>query len=230
MSDNKIRQKRKELCLSTKELSMMTKIPESKIFAYENNEVNATKATIKKICKATNTKINDWVDDTYFYYEKKVEFTKEERGKALDTYFQALIRSDNAIIMTFDALIEMKELEYDNGKILNLSDFAQNLFVNVVQEKMKVISQELKVYRKDHIPSPAPIIIEEGTHDFEILVSECKNILSNNDVESMDVIIRALNEMGYIDKSGQPIGKAINFFSLIVSQRIKNVSKNKKEA
>lgn len=231
---NKIREKRKILTLSIKELSKISKVPEDDIKAYEKNEVKANKSTINKFAKATDTHINDWVDEVYF----KENVNKRKTNKEVDSkevlmsLFTAINRSDDLLDILSSALLEMNEIN-DN---MELSDFAEKLLASVTKIKLKLLvnrvidKDKIKDNNSEHSSIKSnPSSVKDSFIDYKSdntlnkLINECKEIFKGSD--KMDIIIAALYNMGEIDENNKS-EKAVVLLETIIHNKIKNASNN----
>lgn len=227
---NKIREKRKTLTLSIKELSKISKVPEEDIKSYEKNEIKASKNTINKFAKATNTHVNDWVDEVYF----KKTVTKRKTNKEIDSkdmlmsLFTAINRSDDLLDILSSALLEMNEINTD----IELSDFAEKLLVSVTKIKLKLlVNRSIDANRiKDNNSGQSSIksksdsiknsfIDYKSDNTLNKLINECKEIFKGSD--KMDIIINALCDMGEIDENSKS-EKATLLLETIIHNKIKN--------
>ncbi|GEM_PF-3994892 len=231
---NRIREKRKALTLSIRELSKISKVPEDDIKSYEKDEVKASKNTINKFAKSTNTHINDWVDEVYF----KKTITKRKTNKEVDSkdvlmsVFTAINRSDDLLDTLYSALLEMNEINAD----LELSDFAEKLLVSVTKIKFKLLvntvidTDRIKDNNSEHSSIESkPGNIENSFIDYKSdntlnkLINECKDIFKGS--EKIDIIIAALYNMGEIDENNKS-EKAALLLETIMHHKIKNALNN----
>lgn len=231
---NRIRKKRKTLTLSIRELSKISKVPEDDIKSYEKDEVKASKNTINKFAKATNTHINDWVDEVYFMKTITERKTNKEvdSNDLLMSLFTAINRSDDLLNILSSALLEMNEINTNN----ELSDFAEKLLVSVTKIKLKLLvntfidTDRIKDNDSKHSSiesrhnSIENYFIDYKSNDtLNKLINECKDIFKGSD--KIDIIIAALYNMGEIDENNKS-EKAGLLLEIIMHHKIKNALNN----
>lgn len=231
---NKIREQRKSLTYSIRELATLTNVPENDIRAYESNKKVATEKTIKKIATLTNTKVSDWVDEDYFKTTKYNEniLDKKDEELAMNLY-RAMFRSDDVMETLYSALMDMQEIEITEDNEIVFSEFCKELFISIYSIKFKTIFAVCKinkikepatnnnVVKSNHVeinkkmPSTSIKMIT-----FDNLVRELRILFKNTDV--IKVIIQALIKIGSIDNSGSCSEKAKLLLDTILSNKIKN--------
>lgn len=227
---NKIREERKKLALTSRQLAKMINVQENIILAYERNQIKASRTTIEKICIATKTNICDWVDDEYFSKkdncnkEKKVSFEKsnsikrgETKEELITNFFTSLSRADNTMDILYNSLIEMKEITSEDGNVI-ISEFAESLILSVVNIKYQIVRDKLKSE-----PTGICIDIRKTFDKYERLTEEMKFLLG--EYESLDLIIKALNDINYIDKEGNINIKARKLIEKIVLNKVNDTVK-----
>lgn len=138
---NKIKEQRKTLAYSTRELANLTNVLEKDIIAYESNKKVATLKTIEKIANATKTKVDDWVDEDYFMKpksEKNSETMADKSGREIAlNFFSAMLKADDVVDILSSALIDMKEIKVTRDKEIIFSKFTEKMFMNISSIKLK---------------------------------------------------------------------------------------------
>ena len=141
----KIREQRKKLCFTRKELAKAAGINESAVKAYESGTIKMKPKTIEKIARTTNTNVSDWIDDDYFFKEviklpgKMVVndsiVNEETSEKNFIQLITALLRCDNTMYTLYDALIDMGEIT--TMPKVELSKFSRQLLIAVIEIKIQ---------------------------------------------------------------------------------------------
>lgn len=236
---NKIKEQRKTLAYSTRELANLTNVLEGDIIAYEANKKVATLKTIEKIANATNTKVSDWVDEEYFIkpkYRKSIETMNDEIVKEKITdFFGAMFQADNVMEILCSALIDMEEIKITKDKEIIFSEFAKKIIISVSSVKLKKVfkvckdnkhieqdANNIMVKKSDSSIDKKKISIEKIT--FDSLLQELRIIFKGTD--SIDVIIQALVNIDFIDSRGCCSEKAKLLVDTIISNKIKKCNVN----
>lgn len=240
---NKIRNQRKELTYSTRELAELSNIKEKDLLDYETNKKKASLKTIEKIANATGTKVQDWVEEEYFMKKRNdekvssqgaVEITDkipcDNAAEAGATFFSALLQGDNVMNTVYDALITMQEATLNQDGKVELSAFAEELCKSIAQIKLKKV-MSLYIKEKKEEDSSENIIkkIEiskrkERMKNISIneLIIGFKEIFK--DTDTMDVILKALINTNYINSQGYHSGKVDLIINAIMSNKINNLT------
>ncbi|APH20947.1 helix-turn-helix transcriptional regulator [Clostridium botulinum] len=236
---NKIKEQRKNLCYSTKELAKISHIPEKSIINYESNKIKAKLITIRKIAKATNTKVGDWVDKEYFEqtkenYNKNLEkciekesippMTNDEERKV--AFLRGMYRADEVMDILYTVLIDMNEIKRtEDKKDVIFSEFAKNLLINVSIIKLKRVYSRCNFNKEMEQKNPIlnkknnkkKLSIEDIT--YADLADEFQVMFKYTD--TFKVIIQALNKMDAIDKEGNCTSKGKLLLDKVVENKIK---------
>lgn len=241
---NKIREQRKKLCYSTREFSKICNIPETKIINYETNKTKAKLITIRKMAKATNTKVEDWVEEEYFgqteeSYNKSLEKCIEKENTPSITndeereiaFFRGMYRADEVMDVLYTALIEMEDIKRtEDKKDILFSEFAKTILINVSVLKLKkvydICKSNKKIEDKNLILKRQRIerfgkkrlSIEDIT--YSDLFDEFQIIFKHTD--TFKIIIQALDKMDCIDSEGNCIGKGKILLDKVIANKIKN--------
>jgi transcriptional regulator with XRE-family HTH domain len=238
---NQLKERRKMLAYSTRELATLSTVPEKDIIAYEKDEKTATLKTIEKITSATNTKVSDWVTEDYFRKPKyKDNINENILDKSKEEMFldllKAMYRADEVMDLVYEALIEMNEVKFEEDKNVVFSKFGQELCISVSAIKMKKV---LSACRKDFGKVNDLTTDEKGhgsgeiyTHKnstrkkrviFDDLLRECKVLFKGTD--TLEVIIQSLIDINCIDHDGNSSEKADLLLRTIMENKIKGTLK-----
>lgn len=228
---NKIREQRKELAYSVKELATLANIKEKDILDYEANKKSASLKTLEKIANATNTNVSDWVDEVYFRKSKNIENISNEDNIA-SIFFRAMFRADSLMDTLYIALIDINEIKITEDKEVILSEFCEDILKSISSIKFKKV---LKTCGWNGIKDPVSnnMIIEKkyirndkknislNNETFNNLLYEFRIIFKNIDI--IEVIIQALINIGHIDNSGNCSEKATLLLNTVMSNKIKDL-------
>lgn len=231
---NKIKEQRKTLTYSTKELARLTNVLEKDIIAYEANKKVATLKTVGKIAKSTNTKVSDWVDKEYFTklkHRKKLETMadKTDEEKAI-SFFRAMFRADDVMETLYSALIDMNEIKITKGQEIIFSEFTKKILINIASIKLKKIFNTCEsnecacqhtnnsiIKKSDTNINKKEISMEQIT--FNSILKELRILFK--DTDNMEIIIQALININSIDGKGNCSEKAKLLLDTIIANRIK---------
>lgn len=232
---NKIKEHRKTLAYSTKELANLTNVPERDIMAYEANKKVATLKTIEKIANATNTKVSDWVDEDYFMKSKdtkNIETMADKTGKEKAIcLFSAMFRADDVMDILYSALIDMKEIKITEDREVIFSEFTKEILINVSSIKLKKVFETCKIDKhtdqdtnNTRVRKSDSVSINKRKKSienitFNDLLQESRIIFKHTD--TIKVIIQALINIGFIDTNGCCSEKAKLLLDTIISNKIK---------
>ncbi|EQC1535618.1 helix-turn-helix transcriptional regulator [Clostridium botulinum] len=231
---NKIKEQRKNLCYSTRELAHLTNVLEKNIIAYESNKKVPTLKTIEKISKATNTKVGDWIDEEYFIKPKRKKnletwADKTDEEKAI-SFFRAIFRADNVMETLYSALIDMKEIKITKDKNIIFSEFAKQLLISISSIKLKKIFVACDI-NEDTKQDTNHIIVKNSNSNinkekdpmeqitFNKLLGELRTLFK--DTDTMKVMIQALINIDSIDSKGDCSEKAKVLLDTIIANKIK---------
>lgn len=234
---NKIRQQRKLLAYSIRELAALANILEKDIIAYEANKKVATLKTIEKISNTTNTKVSDWVAEDYFSKSKYTENISYKSNEEIALcFFRAMFRADGVMDTLYSALLDMKEIEITENEQIVFSEFTKEILISMSSIKLKKIFTTCKINEHKE-PDTNNFIVERNNLcidnkkisiemvTFDALLQELKVLFKDTDI--IDVIIQALINIGTIDSSGYCSEKANLLLNTILSSKIKNsINKN----
>lgn len=240
---NKIREQRKNLCYSTRELAKISHIPETSIINYESDKIKAKLITIRKIAKATNTKVDDWVDKEYFEqtkenYNKNLEkciekesippMTNDQERKI--AFLRGMYRADEVMDILYTVLIDMNEIKRtEDKKDVIFSEFAKKLLINVSIIKLKKVYSRCDFNKEMEKKNPIlnkkknKKINKEKLSIEDITYTDLENDFQVmfNHTDALKVIIQALNKMGAIDKEGNCTSKGKVLLDKVVENKIK---------
>lgn len=225
---NKIREQRKILAYSIRELSNLTNISDKDITAYEANKKTATLKTLEKIAKATDTNVSDWVDEDYFRKSKYIENASDKDGREIAVcFFQSLFRADYVMETLYIALIDMKEIEVIDDEKIIFSEFSEDLFKSVTSIKLKKVfkacdkdsvTNNIKTERRStYTDKKKPSLEKVNLNGLE---NELRVLFKNTDI--IEVIIQALINIGHIDNIEYCSEKATLLLNTIMLNKIKN--------
>lgn len=236
---NRIKEQRKTLAYTPRELASLADIPEKDIKDYEANRKIASLKRIEKIATATGTKVSDWVDEDYFIKPKDIQTIplKNDENIAL-TFFQAMFRSDDVMDTLYDALIDMGEIKRLKNKNVEISEFGEKLCLSISSIKLKKVMNvcENKKNRNNSInnkTSKNNTSINKNSNCIEKkkksldnitynnLLSELRILFKNTDV--IEVIMQSLINIGYIDSDGCYSEKANLLLHTIMSNKLKKL-------
>ena len=224
---NKIREQRKVLAYSIKELSNLTSISDKDIIAYETNKKAATLKTLKRIAKATDTNVSDWVDEDYFRKSESVEKVSDKDNREIAIYFlKSLFGADDVMKTIYIALIDMKEMEVVDNKEIIFSEFSKELLKSATSIKLKKV---FKACGKDlainninteicyTYTDKKKLSLERA--NLNGLENELRVLFKNTDI--IEVIIHALINIGHINNEYRS-EKATLLLNTIMLNKIKN--------
>ncbi|WP_040328385.1 helix-turn-helix transcriptional regulator [Clostridium ihumii] len=231
---NKIKEKRKTLTYSTRELARVTNVLEKDIIAYEANKKVATLTTIEKIAHATNTKVSDWADEEYFTRSRNkkkletiVDKTDEENVIAL---FRAMFRADDVMDTLYKALINMNEVKMEKDEEIIFSEFSKKILINIASMKLKKVFNACEIGRYTGKNTDDIIVKKNNTNIKENKISINQTTLNNitkelrilfKDTDNIKIIIQALININSIDSKGNCSKKAKLLLDTIIADKIK---------
>lgn len=236
---NRIKEQRKTLAYTTRELSSLADIPEKDIKDYEANRKIASLKRIEKISTATGTKVSDWVDNDYFIKPKDIENIplKNDENIALP-FFQAMFRADDVMDTLYNALIDMGEIKRDKNKNVEISEFGEKICLSIASIKLKKIMDicEDKKDSNNSINNKTSknnnsinensncVVKKERSLDnitYNNLLAELRILFKNTDV--IEVIMQSLINIGYIDSDGCCSEKANLLLNTIMTNKLKKI-------
>jgi transcriptional regulator with XRE-family HTH domain len=231
---NKIRDRRKILAYSVRELAILSNISEKDIVAYETNRKSATLKTLKKIANSTRTKVNDWVDNDYFKRSVDIKnLSCKNNNQLAITFFREMFRADDIMETLHNALINMKEIQLNSDNEVILSEFSEKIYQSIASIKLKIILETLD----------KNISVETNSNNETVTQTQTNNNLSSitsNDlsqemaiifknIDTMDTIIQALINIDYIDSNGICSDKVKLLLDAIISNKINKYVRIKKQ-
>lgn len=230
---NKIRERRKALTYSVREISNLTDIPVKSILDYESGKKIAKRTTIEKIANATKTHVSDWVDDDYFrkrslkgvekQSECEIPLLRKSDNEIASCFIKALLNADDVMDVLLDVLIDMKEIKLINNDSIVLSQFSEKLCKSIFTIKLKKV---LDIHNNrnigDSLKNKSIKSIERASYDN--LLYELKHIFK--DTDCVEAIIQALIDIGHIDNEGLCTEKADALLKTLISYKIKKLTNN----
>lgn len=230
--NNKIKEQRKTLAYTTRELASLANIPEKDIVDYEANKKNATMKTLEKIANATGTKVSDWVDEDYFKKSKDIENIPLENTENIAlSFFLAMFRADDVMDTIYNALIDMKEIKMTKDKKVVFSEFSEKICLSIASIKLKKVMDVCEINKSKDKPTNKTVernnnCIEKekpslANITFNHLLQELRVLFKNTDV--IEVIMLSLINIGYIDNDGCCSEKANLLLTTIMSNKLKSL-------
>lgn len=224
---NNIRKQRRLLAYSTRELAVITNVPEKDIIEYEANKKKAKLQTIQKIANATGTKINDWVTQDYFANKLEVVEKPINKDKLLMNFFLALFHGDAVMDTLYDALLDIGEIKITEENKFEFLDFAERLLFSICSIKLKKVfhvcepdmnKENIKAIKSNDV-SPNSNSYINITYDN--LLRDTKIIFKNTDI--IEVVMQSLIDIGEVDSNGICSEKGNLLLNAIMKNKLKNL-------